>query len=257
MHSKFYAALLGLAGLVAASPMVLERTAGQIATGPSAVQTVNDNDGGAAKDAYVMYSGDGSTGDKWPSKAQWASFNNLFTANQAAMVQSCGNNNEGANDSPTEIANLRAAIEQVAAASKVDHRFILAVVMQESEGCVRAKTTGNGVTNPGLMQSHNGTGTCFGKTSCPKGTITQMIFDGTRGTPYGDGLAGVLNQADAHLQTKDLARSFYSAARLYNSGSIDYNDLGNGEGSTNCYASDIANRLTGWVLAPSGCTLPQ
>ena len=32
--------------------------------------------------------------------------------------------------------------------------------MQESKGCVRAPTTNNGVRNPGLMQSHNGRGTC-------------------------------------------------------------------------------------------------
>ena len=51
------------------------------------------------------------------------------------------------------------------------------------------------------------------------------------------------------------AQAFYYAARLYNSGEIpDPSDLGNSGGSTNCYVSDVANRLTGWVNAPSKCT---
>jgi len=243
----------GLVGLAAASPL-MNRATGETVTGASAVSTVNDNDGGAAKDAYVMYSGDGSTKDKWPARNDWASFDSLFTANMAAMKMACGNNQWGADDSATEMANLRTAIDQVATASKVDHRFILAIVMQESEGCVRVPTTNNGVVNPGLMQSHNGAGTCVGQTPCPQSQITQMITDGTQGTSSGDGLAALLNQADQQLHTVDLGRSYYSAARLYNSGSIDWSDLGNGEGSTNCYASDVANRLMGWVLAPSGCT---
>lgn len=51
------------------------------------------------------------------------------------------------------------------------------------------------------------------------------------------------------------AQAFYYAARIYNSGDIpDPSDLGNAGGATNCYVSDIANRLTGWVTAASTCT---
>lgn len=46
---------------------------------------------------------------------------------------------------------------------------------------------------------------------------------------------------------------YFAAARMYNSGSVDYNNLNNGLGSTACYATDIANRLTGWTLAASQC----
>jgi hypothetical protein len=46
--------------------------------------------------------------------------------------------------------------------------------------------------------------------------IFQMVSDGTAGTDAGDGLAAVINQAGAAD-----ASSFYNAARLYNSGSID------------------------------------
>lgn len=63
--------------------------------------------------------------------------------------------------------------------------------MQESKGCVRVRTTsspGAAVRNPGLMQSHNGPGSCSDQTSCPPSAIEQMIRDGAAGTPSGDGL---------------------------------------------------------------------
>jgi hypothetical protein len=70
------------------------------------------------------------------------------------------------------------------------------------------------------------------------------------GTETGDGLANCLNEANATG-----AQAFYRAARIYNSGSVSTSgDLGVGVG-TPCYASDIANRLTGWVSAASSCTL--
>jgi hypothetical protein len=51
------------------------------------------------------------------------------------------------------------------------------------------------------------------------------------------------------------AQAYYYAARLYNSGDIvNTSDLGNADGATNCYVSDIANRLTGWVWATTKCT---
>lgn len=87
-------------------------------------------------------------------------------------------------DTDDEIQELQDAINQVAQETFVDHRFILAIVMQESNGCVRVHTTGNGVVNPGLMQSHDGTGTCNSngvvQTPCPDSEIVQMIEDGSK-----------------------------------------------------------------------------
>lgn len=153
-----------------------------------------------------------------------------------------------------EIVDMYEAIQFVAAATFVDHRFILAVIVQESGGCVRAPTSNYGVPNPGLMQDHNGTASCNNGTKaqkpCQGETITQMIQEGTGGTTWGDGLAQCLNQAG----TSDVS-AFYRAARMYNSGSIDASgELGKGI-ATHCYASDIANRLTGWVQYPRNCTL--
>jgi hypothetical protein len=102
------------------------------------------------------------------------------------------------------------------------------------------------------MQDHNGSANCAGVNPCPADTITQMIREGTGGTPDGNGLAGTINQAQADTGASD-ARAFYAGARVYNSGSANYQDLNDGRGSTKCYATDVANRLTGWTLAATGC----
>lgn len=203
------------------------------------------------------------------------------------------NGNSVSNDSEDEIGKIWDAIEQVAQETYVDHRFILATIMQESGGCVRVSTTNYGVRNPGLMQDHDGDATCNSdispytvQTPCPPDVITQMVRDGSKltytvptsplsfpiesqythqtreksnthlppstaaGTASGDGLANCINESGASD-----ASAFYKAARIYNSGSIaSSGNLQDGI-ATHCYSSDIANRLTGWVLAAHGCTL--
>ena len=169
------------------------------------------------------------------------------------MTGSCSQYGE-ANDSGTEIGDIYNAIQSVATATKVDHRFILAVILQESGGCVRAPTTGTVVHNPGLMQDHNGANSCNSggqvQNPCPQSVITGMVSDGTAGTASGDGLAQCINESGDSDVT-----AFYNAARRYNSGSVDSSgDLCKGV-ATHCYSSDIANRLTGWITAPHGCSL--
>jgi len=223
-------------------------------TGPLAVTQFNDNDGkGSGSDAYKMYNGDGSAGAGWPAQSDWISYDQMFQANQALMKISCAQFSVPTN-SDQENADIKSAIASVAQASKVDHRFILAIMMQESKGCVRVHTTNYGVRNPGLMQDHDGQSTCNDnnqvKTPCPKDQITGMISEGTGGTAAGPGLAQLINAAGGSD-----ASTFYKAARAYNSGSVDASgDLGQGI-ATHCYASDVANRLMGWVQAPTGCTL--
>lgn len=41
--------------------------------------------------------------------------------------------------------------------------------------------------------------------------------------------------------------SIYPALREYNSGSVNPNDLSDGQGATGPYVSDIAQRLQGWT----------
>lgn len=154
------------------------------------------------------------------------------------------------NDSETELAYLSSSIQSVAESSGVDARFILAIVLQESNGCVRVGTTNNGVTNPGLMQSHAGTGSCGSQkeSACPESEILLMIKEGTEGTSSGDGLMQCLAANGGSGET-----AYYRAARCYNSGSVAASgNLGQG-GSTHCYVSDVANRLLGWSSGPSGC----
>lgn len=206
----------------------------------------------AVADRYVFYKGDGSTGAGWPAESAWGTYDQLWNANVPLMQKSCGWNGWGADNSGAEINGIKNAINDVSGSTGVDKRFILAVMMQESKGCVRVPVTNNGVRNPGLMQSHNGSGSCAGVNPCPNSQITQMIRDGVAGTSSGDGVKQTLSKARNAIHDNG-SRSFYAAARMYNSGSVDYNNLNNGLGSTPCYATDVANRLTGWTLAASQC----
>lgn len=206
--------------------------------------------------AYTtIFGGDGTTADGWPSIESWVStFDEMFEANKATMSASCSGYGFE-NDSDDEINDISNAIQSVSASSGVDARFILAIVMQESTGCVRVGATNGGVNNPGLMQSHNGAGTCNSGTPvspCPSNEITQMIEDGTTGTPDGDGLKQLLAQAASQYGASG-ATMYYMAARMYNSGSVaSSGNLGQG-GATACYASDIANRLLGWSTGITAC----
>ncbi|EON67522.1 hypothetical protein W97_06890 [Coniosporium apollinis CBS 100218] len=204
-----------------------------------------------AGDAYRTYGGFGTVANGWPDYNAWVSnFDEMFNNNRGVMRGSCSQFGVP-NNSEAETNDIYAAIKQVAGETGLDARFILATMMQESNGCVRAPTTNWGVRNPGLMQDHNGAATCNEngvQNPCPRNTIIQMIRDGAAGTPYGDGL----KQLVAKTGASDVSK-YYKAARMYNSGSIAAGgNLGQG-GATHCYASDIANRLTGWVTVPRTC----
>ncbi|KAL7947106.1 hypothetical protein V8C42DRAFT_364318 [Trichoderma barbatum] len=225
--------------------------AGLAAVGTALPATSSVTKRGVA-DSYTYYQGDGSAAAGWPSQDSWGSWDDLWTANVPLMQKSCVWNGWVGDDSDAEIQDIAAAIKSTAQSTGIDERFILAVMMQESKGCVRVPTTNNGVVNPGLMQSHNGAGSCFGQSPCPSTTISLMINDGVAGTAEGPGLQHLLSQAQAQVHN-DGSQAYYAAARLYNSGSADFTNLDNGLGSTACYASDVANRLTGWTLATSTC----
>jgi hypothetical protein len=167
------------------------------------------------------------------------------------MASGCSQFNVAA-DSPQEISDIHDGIIAASQASGVDPRFVLAIIMQESGGCVRVPTTNGGVVNPGLMQDHAGVGCTT--TPCPTSTIHQMISEGTAGTAAGDGLAQCINQAAGEGGAG--AQAFYWAARIYNTGSYTAgSDLGKPKYGTACYSSDVANRLTGWNGPQTGCTL--
>lgn len=84
--------------------------------------------------------------------------------------------------------DLKDAINQVAHESRVDHRFILALVLQESHGCVRAESQlhTDGSTNSGMLQALSGAYTCNekghvkGPGRCTKEWIVGQIRDGSK-----------------------------------------------------------------------------
>ncbi|KAF3401667.1 hypothetical protein F1880_010049 [Penicillium rolfsii] len=213
---------------------------------------------GRSSNLYAaVFGGNGLVSDGWPAISSWiSSFDDMFEANKEIMGSSCSQWGV-ADTTEDEMATMKTAINKIAGESGVDARFILAIIMQESNGCVRVHTTNNGVVNPGLMQSHNGKGSCNTGIStpenvqnpCPESEIEQMIRDGTMGTSDGDGLQQLIA---ANGGTGD-ATAYYKAARCYNSGSIAAGgNLGAGI-ATHCYASDIANRLLGWASGTSSC----
>jgi len=208
----------------------------------------------ATNDVYRMFTGNGLAESGWPGVHQWwSSFDEMFNANRKVISGGCTQFHVFAN-SDQETNDIADGIKQVSSETGMDARFILAVLLQESNGCVRAPTTNYGVRNPGLMQDHDGAATCNEhgniQNPCPSNTIVQMIRDGVKGTPAGDGLVQTFKQAPGSGAAK-----FYGAARIYNSGSIDSSgDLGQGV-ATKCYSADIANRLLGWVYAQKACPL--
>jgi hypothetical protein len=187
---KNYALLLScFAALVAAFPIAedtapsktinvvtnVRRATGVVVTGAMAT-TVNDSDGnGAGSDTYTLHRGGGAAG--FPAINLWVNFVDMFDNNKDFMFEACEDNGYGANDSGEEVGDIWNAIEAVAATTKLDHRFILAVILQESGGCVRVDTSTSpdgSVTNPGLMQDYDGTASCHGVNPCPQATVSTV-----------------------------------------------------------------------------------
>ncbi|KAH7379441.1 hypothetical protein BKA66DRAFT_571272 [Pyrenochaeta sp. MPI-SDFR-AT-0127] len=197
-----------------------------------------------ARGNYVMFGGDGSTTAGWPKKSEWMPFEKAWAANIQVIQQSCENHGWGKNNDETEMQAIKQSIEAEADASGIPGELILAVMVQESKGCVRVHTTNYGFDNPGLMQSA-GQASCNPDgnpiSPCPTDTIRAMIHDGTAGEGLRTTLKNSLDFFDSAGVSDD--SKWYKAARRYNAGEIlmDANNLG--IGPTKCYASDIANRL--------------
>jgi hypothetical protein len=216
-------------------------------SGAATRNSVNDTEDGVGKgtDTYTLRQGNATKFLADVPASQWVSFGDMWSNNLETMQNSCGILNYGDNDSAEELANIYNAIQDRANASLVDHRLILAFILQESKGCVRVPHTksSGGVRNTGLMQAHNGheyTAKHSGK------SILAMVQDGTQGTKNGNGL---VQELQAYYGNP------YAAARAYNSGYIPASgELTEAAGATKCYVSDIANRLTGWVKAESTCS---
>jgi hypothetical protein len=159
---------------------------------------------------YTAYKGDGSTKDGWPAQSQWLDFQTLWFMNQQTQI------NKICDNTAAETADLYKAISAASQSTGVDARFILAIIMNESRGCVRVQTTSLAVSNPGLMQSYEGKGSCSDPTllkPCPYKEIEQMVMDGTAPNKAGVDLQDLIERSNATDVSK-----YYIAARMYNSG---------------------------------------
>ncbi|KAF2102682.1 hypothetical protein NA57DRAFT_33498, partial [Rhizodiscina lignyota] len=197
-----------------------------------------------ANDTYTCYSP--SSWKNFPPESEWLDFATMWNYNKENMYNACSNLGLSPDDTLTQLQQIYAAIQTVSEESLVDHRYILATVVQESLGCVVVGTStspGEGShPNPGLMQSHNGTAYDPNNSAA---SILQMIRDGTEGTIYGDGLVQLINYYG----------NIYETARGYNSGHVNHGNLSEAYGATTSYVNDIANRMTGWLYADQlNCT---
>ena len=216
---------------------------------------------------YTQFNGNGTVSAGWPTMENWVSFDAMWSNLKNSIGRHCGtgvpDNSDDEND------KLKNSILNTGALALLDPRFILAAVCQESNGCVRVVTTSLADTNPGLLQSFNGKGSCNHNGTfdnpCPITSIDQMMSDRVGAPVDGVTLVSALNQA-AGMPNTEAAQAFYMAARFYNSGpgSLPANttgDLGSEIfGATLCYASDIANRLQGWTngkIGGSPCDLDK
>jgi hypothetical protein len=173
-------------------------------------------------------------------------------------MNACSDNHWDVPDnSPQETDQLFHAVEQIAQAALLDRRFILAVLLEETSGCVRMHTDhgADGVRSAGLMRSRGGTAMCNSGTlraprdvlePCPEEEILWMVSEGVGGPRDGqgdDGLLGMMKRSGTGTLT-----DFYRGARLYNSGpEASLENLEDGGENPGSYASNVANRLTGWV----------
>jgi len=92
---------------------------------------IYDGTGNGGSDVYNCYYG-GYTG--FPPKSEWIEFDDMFNYAKTAMRDSCatlGAEAFGPGDSNQQIGLIWNSIQQVAESSLVDHRFILAVILQE------------------------------------------------------------------------------------------------------------------------------
>lgn len=241
----------------------------------------------------MLYKGAAAT-PPYPGMSSWLDFNTMWSNNLPNIGTNCQfSSGTVTPNTQAETAALKSAITSISTATNVNPSFILAMVMQESAGCVRVPTTSSweGISNPGLLQSFKGTASCNSNgqilTPCPARTITQMLAEGIRGN-QGVGILPALQQAAKMLGTTfaspsgstksrrdgpyavgdaimasglpgrriDSALVYYVATRIYNSGSLPADgDLSAETSSTRCYTSDIVNRLMGWVNAASTCSL--
>lgn len=93
---------------------------------------------GAGQDTYTYYSG---PSENFPPSTSWISFENLWAGNYHILKTGCSLVYGKKDNSDKNLQEIYDAIQNRANASLVDHRLILAVILQESAACVRVEAT--------------------------------------------------------------------------------------------------------------------
>jgi hypothetical protein len=111
-------------------------------TGPAGAQVTNPaafssgagtnspdlNTGVSGSDTYTCYSGGWQS---YPDQSKWVSFSSMWNANKAAMTSGCSGLGVTPENTAGQVGQVYNSILQVSAASLVDPRFILAIILQE------------------------------------------------------------------------------------------------------------------------------
>ncbi|PPJ56399.1 hypothetical protein CBER1_00698 [Cercospora berteroae] len=233
---------------------------------PALAPSPHTGTGHTSVHSYMPYHGNGSAQEGWPQMSEWLSWEELVDANKGRLAGAC-KYWEVPENSPAEIDTLLDLTPRISDEGGVDPRVVLAMMLQESHGCLRVPETQGSHRNAGVLQSHNGNGTCntnmieagspgsmkdpsLISTDCSSRQIEAMIRDGILGTNAGRGLMQLMDQEQGQGYLD--AQMWYRVARAYNSGSVDEsNDLEKGA-ATHGYCSDVANRLVGWRSGTSG-----
>ena len=140
------------------------------------------------------------------------------------------------NPPATNSLQIHDAISSQAASSGISASLLLSVVMQESSGSITAggTTDASGGASGGMMQCNG----CPGVSSLSSATSDQVTAMISGGVAHFQG-----NMASA-------GGDDWTALRLYNSGSLQGDNLSNpsySPASTANYVEEIANRMHGWI----------
>ena len=187
----------------------------------------------------------------FPAMSTWKDFNTIFSINKPDMFRK--------GDTGEDVGRIWNAVNGAARDIGVQERVIFCIIMQESTGDVGVRTTiapdkshsgglMQAAESPGFPGQHGLSQVSINEYSLIVGQIksaflltidqdqiNRMIYAGTR--HYKENLKSFGNGNDAP--------TIYKALRMYNSGSVNEQNLSDGRGATASYVSDVANCLRG------------
>lgn len=161
--------------------------------------------------------------------------------------------------SATEVRDLKDAIYQAAFLANMYASAILALILQETGGCVRVPKTSDGLLEGVLRTRVEGGGyncdrdTLFEGQDCSYDNMKHMVYRGLFEPDVGFRIA--VEKGAALHPHDDYEVRYYWGVRIRKSQGNFHRALPMEkypEGNP-CYVSDFANRMVGWVGSESPC----